>query len=115
MNKLLALGVLLGASAMAAGPMPNVRIELIRYPEVPEHKPMASVLLSYDGKDFYCETDAVPRHRIRVAGLKSLESPLKSKGLSVCEQQVRWGKTKTCPMPKEMPLINQIIRWCTQI
>lgn len=74
-----------------------------------------SMILTRDGRGFHCKTDEVPKHRIQT-GLTSLESPFKGRNIpDDCKKTVSWGKITRCYQLHETPVLDDVIRWCTNI
>ena len=66
---------------------------------------------------FYCRTEGIPDHMIKIPWLKSLSSPkdLLEKNVLPCERKIQWGNKIFCENEFNQFRFKQLARWCSQI
>lgn len=63
-----------------------------------------------------CETQSTPKHRIQIKNWTRIEVPFKNGPTGAnCEKTVTWGKVRRCYQRHENQILDDVIRWCTNI
>lgn len=106
------LFLLLSSNASAVTSSVTIRLSVKVHPER-----LLIMILRKDPKLGYrCKAEGVPEHRISVERLSSLMPPFKSTKITPdCEQILNWDKTEICYRRHENPIVDDVIRWCTNI
>lgn len=115
---LLLLSALAALPASAeAKPVPKtVEIRLDRFPTDPQRRQTTRLYLSSADSTIQCRTDSVPSHDIQVKRLKSLAAPFKAaKVTEACERSIDWGGKKACLDDLRNGVVNEVLRWCSNI
>jgi hypothetical protein len=102
------------STALAGVEKGEVSVSLTRGLLRPGHQSVTQLYLSAQGTTLYCRTDDVPKHRIEVRKMKSIDAPFRNrKILPDCEESIEWGNVKACFSRELIPFWNDLIRWCT--
>ncbi len=85
-------------------------------PDNPHHRQTTVFTLTKEPSGIACETGSIPKHRIRVKGLR-LAGPSSIKGLSAkgCKDTVQWGNKKFCYERNADPQLDEIFRQCVNL
>ncbi len=79
------------------------------------HKMTRNFELSSNGARFSCRTSGIPQHEIRVATLKSLQSPVRSRtARKGCRSVVVWGNERFCQDGARNPVVHAVLEACRQ-
>lgn len=86
----------------------SVSISLIR-----KNGNQARMILSHSNEGFICESEGMPRHKILVENLRSLNAPFETGQTKNCRVKIDWdGKVKCYERGHDL-LVDRVIRWCT--
>lgn len=105
--------LLAGASSVSSN---EVVISIITFQKSP-HRSELKLTLKKTGTELKCVTDHIPEHTVVVRNLISLDSPpFKNQShVENCEKILTWSSAKTCYLPGQYPVVDNIIQRCLNI
>jgi hypothetical protein len=109
--------LLLGLSSAKAGTaQSSVVIRLDSHPNTEQHHSISEFFLKATSQGIQCSTKSVPEHVIKPQGLRSIQAPYKNQAVPRnCEYILSWGKAKTCYRRGANPIVDDTLRWCSQL